>query len=290
MQRNRYNSFIPLVLIILLISISAIQASDDMLSGKVTSNVNFRIGPGNKHKIITTLEKDTEIKVFKSKGINGWLYVRVNKREGYIYKKYIKIISSQNMISPTTNATPSIQELYPPTTNATPSIQGKYPPTTNATPSIQEKYPPTTNATPSIQEKLNSMNLISIYIYIIKFIPPIIFLLISTYANRLSRKQDDRREGANDWAVATNLLIITLGIIFADAISEQIADYFFVVWFVIIFCLVLLSIDYDRHFSWNRDKQKRPLKNKRLYRGIIFPDLLSIFIHWIYQISKDFSV
>lgn len=117
---------------------------------------------------------------------------------------------------------------------------------------------------------------------------PLIFLLIGVYARRLGRRDGDDTPRRNDWAVATSLLLMTFGTVASDLrnarTGEEIVALFG--WLIGLLIMLFISMDYDRHLSWERDASDRPQKGKRMFVGILIPDTLSLLIFALYQYRK----
>jgi len=57
-------------------------------------------------------------------------------------------------------------------------------------------------------------------------------------------------------------------------------------WLVGILLCVFLSIDHDRFRSWERDSRGLPTETKRMFVGVILPDLLALALFTFYQAQK----
>jgi hypothetical protein len=119
----------------------------------------------------------------------------------------------------------------------------------------------------------------SIYFQIL-FIP-LFLLLIGVIAKRLGRRDGDDSCQLNDFAVGTSVLLMTFSIMLAD--FRNIND---LNELVIILSLVFISIDHDRNRTWERNSEGLPINKKRIWVGIIFPNIVCASIFGIYQAYK----
>jgi MFS family permease len=117
---------------------------------------------------------------------------------------------------------------------------------------------------------------------------PIIFVFIGVFANRLGRRSNDESPMKNDWAIATTVLLMALGAIAADLRQTTTGAVALnsVGWAFLILFFVFVSIDHDRYRSWESDNNGEQSNSKRTLTGIILPDLLSLTIFVVYQLSK----
>jgi len=107
---------------------------------------------------------------------------------------------------------------------------------------------------------------------------PFLFSIIGVFARRLGRHEHDKTPSRNDWAVATTVILMALGVMATDVRSltdpNQLVSVF--LWLLGALCLLFLSVDHDRFRSWERDKEGKPNGHKRIFIGIVVPDLISI--------------
>lgn len=109
-------------------------------AGKLNaSGVNFRTGPSTSYKIISQLSKDTTVTVLSKDG--DWYKIKVNSSgtTGYVFAKYITIVSA----TPTPKVTPT------PTPKVTPTPTPKATVTPTPTPTATPTATPTPTAVPT---------------------------------------------------------------------------------------------------------------------------------------------
>jgi hypothetical protein len=116
---------------------------------------------------------------------------------------------------------------------------------------------------------------------------PIALMIIGVFANRFGRRDGDDSPRINDWAVNTTILLMVLGTILGDIgstlsqLPEQLG------WLIGVLFAAFVSLDHDRFRSWERDTATGlPLKNKRLFVGVIWPDIFSLLIFGLFQAQK----
>jgi hypothetical protein len=115
---------------------------------------------------------------------------------------------------------------------------------------------------------------------------PITFMLIGVFAKRLGRRDGDSAPRRNDWAVATTILLMTLGVITGDLLRVtpgKTAD--LTAWLVGILLVIFISIDHDRYRSWV-STASTTTDTKRMLMGIVLPDIAAIFVFAAYQYDK----
>jgi len=118
------------------------------------------------------------------------------------------------------------------------------------------------------------------------FFVPLLFVLAGALANRLGRRDGDDTPMRNVWAVGTTVLLMTIGTVIADvknAAQGSVVN--FVGWFIVVFVLMLVSVDNDRYRSWSRDNEKKPTKEKDLVWGIWLPASVSYGTFVAYRLS-----
>jgi hypothetical protein len=121
-------------------------------------------------------------------------------------------------------------------------------------------------------------------------VPPLIFLVMGVFANKLGRKDGDDSPRRNDWAVSTTVLLMTFGKVTADLLTRATASESqgrgvggTVVWMLGIIAAVFISMEHDRYRSWVKDSDGKLGKEKRVVVGILVPDIVSIIIFGAYQ-------
>lgn len=114
---------------------------------------------------------------------------------------------------------------------------------------------------------------------------PAIFLLIGVFAKQLGRRDGDVSPHRNDWAVATTVLLMTLGVIAADLRTTTTSTTDLTAWLVGVLLFTLISIHHDRYRSWERAAGAVTDK-KKMFIGIVLPDLFAILVFSAYQYDK----
>jgi len=116
---------------------------------------------------------------------------------------------------------------------------------------------------------------------------PLVLLLVGVLARRLGRKDGDKSPRTNDWAVGTILLLMALGTILGDLTSGKATGVSYLpYWLLGVILAVFVSIDHDRSKSWVRDHQGLPTDHKRLFVGILVPDVACLAVFAAYQAHK----
>ena len=117
---------------------------------------------------------------------------------------------------------------------------------------------------------------------------PLVLMLIGVLARRLGRRDGDDTHRANDWAVGTTLLLMALGTILGDLFNtaQPSAQIVLIYWLLGVLAAAFVSLNQDRYVSWARDTNGLPMKHKRLFMRIIFPDALCFSIFGAYQAHK----
>ena len=107
-------------------------------------------------------------------------------------------------------------------------------------------------------------------------------------ARRLGRRDGDDSCQLNDWAVGTSVLLMAFSVILSDLRNinnlSNIADH--LTYVIGILCVIFLSIDHDRYRSWERDTKGLPINKKKIWLGIVFPNLACVSVFGIYQAYK----
>lgn len=115
-------------------------------------------------------------------------------------------------------------------------------------------------------------------------IVPLILTTIGVFARRLGRRDGDDSPRSNDWAVGTTVLLMLFGTVLGDIRTAQAQVSQLLAWLLGLLFTAFLS--HDRFRSWKRDQQGLPLKEKRLFVGVILPDVLCVGIFCLYQAWK----
>jgi hypothetical protein len=121
-------------------------------------------------------------------------------------------------------------------------------------------------------------------------VPPLVFLVIGVFANKLGRRDGDDSPRRNDWAVSTTVLLMTFGKVTGDLLvrvghpelqGRGVGSS--VVWMLGIIAAVFISIEHDRYRSWVKDDDGKPTDQKRVLVGVLVPDTVGIIIFAAYQ-------
>jgi hypothetical protein len=116
---------------------------------------------------------------------------------------------------------------------------------------------------------------------------PIILMIVGVLARRLGRRDGDDSSRRNDWAVGSTLLLMALGTILGDLRDAQSAIGDLPWWLVGVLLAAFISLDHDRYRSWERDNTTGlPKKDKRIFVGIVIPDILCLITFASYQAHK----
>lgn len=94
----------------------------------------------------------------------------------------------------------------------------------------------------------------------------------------------------NDWAAATNILLMSLGKVAGDLIEAvrkgNDADALNVVWWLLgLLFAIFFSIDRDRYASWVIIEGK-PSRDRKFWAGTVFPNMVALLIFTAYQYLK----
>lgn len=117
---------------------------------------------------------------------------------------------------------------------------------------------------------------------------PILLMMVGLFAQRLGRRDNDPSPRRNDWAVATTVLLMALGVVLDDlwgSVGSKVTTT--LAWLIGLLVAIFFSIDHDRYGSWLRTPDGKPTDRKSVFLGIFLPNLLSLIIFWIYQKSSD---
>jgi hypothetical protein len=98
---------------------------------------------------------------------------------------------------------------------------------------------------------------------------PLALMLVGVFAKRLGRRDGDDSPRRNDWAVSTTVLLMLLGTILGDIRTAQGQISEPLTWLSGVLVTVFVSIDHDRFRSWQLDPQGNPLRDKRMFIGVI---------------------
>jgi MFS family permease len=118
---------------------------------------------------------------------------------------------------------------------------------------------------------------------------PLALLLIGVLARRLGRRDGDPSPRANDWAIATTLLLMALGTILGDLFdaTQPAAQVVLLYWLIGVLAAAFTSLNHDRYASWIRDPATGlPTQDKHPIYGIVLPDVLCFGIFAAYQAHK----
>jgi hypothetical protein len=115
---------------------------------------------------------------------------------------------------------------------------------------------------------------------------PLTLLIIGVLARRLGRRDGDPSPRRNDWAIGTTLLLMALGTILGDLWDQQSRVTFPLYWLIGVLMAAFVSLDHDRSMSWVRDAAGLPTDRKRIFVGIVLPDVLCLGIFGAYQAHK----
>ena len=117
---------------------------------------------------------------------------------------------------------------------------------------------------------------------------PLAFLLINVFVRRLGRRDGDKSPRRNDWAVATSVLMMVIATIVRDIQNTQIDPSGGLTWIVVLLASVFVSTDHDRHRSWIHNPTTGTVtEHKRLWVGIVLPDIVSIVVFVGYLYLKE---
>lgn len=116
---------------------------------------------------------------------------------------------------------------------------------------------------------------------------PLALMIIGVMARRLGRRDGDDSPRRNDWAVGTTVLLMALGAVVADLRSFPDQTSILLGWLAGILCATFVFLEHDRSRSWVRDPiNGLPTKDKRVWVGIIIPDVLCLAVFVFYQARK----
>ncbi len=103
---------------------------------------------------------------------------------------------------------------------------------------------------------------------------PLMLMMVGVFAKRLGRRDGDNSPRSNDWAVGTTILLMLLGTVLGDLRTAQGRTSELLAWLIGVLFTAFLSLDHDRFRSWKRNDKGLPQKEKRLFVGVVLPDLL----------------
>lgn len=116
---------------------------------------------------------------------------------------------------------------------------------------------------------------------------PFFLMVIGVMARRLGRADRDSSPRRNDLAVGTTLLLMSLGTILGDihgSTPETLPK--LLIWLVGVLAAAWISVDHDRSNSWVRNEEGLPTNQKRIFLGIILPDVVCFTVFAAYQAYK----
>jgi hypothetical protein len=90
----------------------------------------------------------------------------------------------------------------------------------------------------------------------------------------------------NDLAVGTTLLLMLLGTIVGDLRTAETKTQELLCSLVIVLACIFVSMDHDRYRSWIRDAAGLPTTDKRLFVGVVGPDLACFAVFAAYQAMR----
>jgi hypothetical protein len=121
---------------------------------------------------------------------------------------------------------------------------------------------------------------------------PLVFVGLSVAAKRLGRQDWDAGPMINLFAVSTSTVLMSLataisdlGRVFAGAYSSTASSEYILFWIVIFLALLLVSIDFDRYGSWDRDAEGKPTGKKRLGKGVLGPNAVVVVAFVAYRLT-----
>jgi len=115
---------------------------------------------------------------------------------------------------------------------------------------------------------------------------PLLLMIVGVLAKRLGRRDGDDSPGRNDLAVGTTVLLMVLGTVVGDLRTAQARLAELLGWLIGLIFTIFLSLDHERFRSWERDNEGLPTKKKRLFVGVVFPDILCLLVFGFYQAQK----
>lgn len=116
---------------------------------------------------------------------------------------------------------------------------------------------------------------------------PLAFLFLGILANLSGRRDGSKEPIRNYFAVGTTGFLMSLGTTITDAsrlidTPEKLAP--LLLWIIIFFLLVMVSINHDRYLSWKVCSDGKTLSDlKRPFIGIIIPNIVSIIAFVVYS-------
>lgn len=127
-------------------------------------------------------------------------------------------------------------------------------------------------------------------------LPPLGFLVIGVLAKFLGRRDgdDSPHRNRNDCAVGTTVLLMTLAKVVADiqiAASQSVTasqsvkyppTVDLLLWLIAILLAAFAFVNFDRYVSWEVGPDNK--WRKRLFYGVILPDVAGVIIFVSYQI------
>ena len=117
---------------------------------------------------------------------------------------------------------------------------------------------------------------------------PLAFLIVGVLARRLGRRDGDDTPRRNDWAAATTVLLMSMGKVAGDLLeaASKRADTLDIVWWLLgLLFATFISVDRDRYASWVL-AGTQPTRLKRIWGGIVFPDMVAVLLFSAYQYIK----
>lgn len=118
---------------------------------------------------------------------------------------------------------------------------------------------------------------------------PLFLLFIGVLARRLGRRDGDTSPRLNDLAVGTSILLMAFSALITDFrnVDTPEASTNQLLILIGVMFSTFISIDHDRYKSWERDCEGLPTNKKKLWNGIVLPNLASLLIFVCYQAYKS---
>lgn len=121
-------------------------------------------------------------------------------------------------------------------------------------------------------------------VIILTIVTPLLFVCVGIYAKRLGRRDGDKTPNSNNYAVGTQVFIMSFAAVLGDFrinVNGGLEGNF--LWVIFYFILIFISVDVDRYSSWERDAKGVPTNKKHWIKGIIVPNLAGVFAFCFYR-------
>lgn len=112
---------------------------------------------------------------------------------------------------------------------------------------------------------------------------PIAFVAFGIFANRLGRPDNDSTPLRNYFAVATSVILMSLGTAISDLSLSGKLNGEILAWILGFNFLLFVSIDFDRYGSWIRDNSGNPTNKKSIVIGILAPIVVAVAAYYFYR-------